>query len=303
MKFFFKTSQGFAILSMVMSAFLGAVMGVWVRLMSAHFGNFQQIAARALVGGLLGLVIYSLTHKVKLTTFSRLSPADAFYIFLRSVLLLIGIGLFTFAIKTGNFSNVNMIYALPTTAVLGVLILKEKLTAAKLLALVIGFLGVLLITVKNFSASNTVGIGELAALLSTFFYSGSYITRRFMSSSINNEEIATVGALVMGSLALLVSVAMGNQFGNFFSLDWGLGLVVIVAGVTFILNGIFNNYGFERLEYIIANNLLMLTAFFGLVIGTFVYGEMPTIFGLIGGMMIIVSAFMINMTGSKKGFK
>lgn len=294
MKKFLKTKEGIGILSLVISALLGAIMGVWVRMMSASLDNFQQIAARAIVGSLLGLALYSFSRKIKVSKFFTISKPDFFYILVRTTSLLIGIGLFTYAINTANFSNINMIYALPTTALLGIFILKEKLTLIKLVALVLGFLGVVLITVKNFSTLSIVGMGEIAALVSTIFYSISYIARKFMSKAMNNEEIAVIGSLTLGVMALLTSIVIGNKIENFLVLDWSALVVVLTAGLTFIFIGIFNNYGFEHTEAIVANNLLTLSPLFGLAIGILLYKEAPTIMGLIGGLMVIFSAVMVN---------
>ena len=299
MKKFFKTKEGFAVFSLILSALIGVLMGIWVRLMAHHFGNFQQIALRATIGGLLGLVIYSFTKKIKVKTLFKISKLDFFYIFLRTTLMLIGIGMFTFAINNGNFSNINMIYALPTTAIFGFFILKEKLTLLKLIALIIGFLGAALIAVKNFHSLSAIGAGEIAALVSTFFYSGSYIARKFISKSMNNEEIAVLGSLLTGIFALLVSLFLGNQISNFYTLDWSLAIVAIAAGLNFIFIGTLNNYGFEHVEAIVANNLLVLSAPFGLLIGIFMYKEVPTTMGLIGGLMVVLSAVMINYFSKK----
>jgi drug/metabolite transporter (DMT)-like permease len=299
MKNILQNKKSFAVFALVLSAFLGAVMGVWVRIMSKQFDNFQQIAVRAMIGCILGLAIYSFSKKVSIYKLFKLSKLDFFYIFLRTLLLLVGIGLFTFAINSGSFSNVNMIYALPTTAILGIFILKEKLTFIKLVALIMGFVGAILISVKNFGALNTVGIGEVAALLSTFFYSGSYIIRKLMSNSINNEEIAVIGSFFMGVFALITSILLGNEISNFFTFNWQLAITMIMAGLTFIFIGIFNNYGFENIEAIKANNLLILTSLFGLIIGIIVYRETPTIMNLIGGVIIALSAIIINYSTKK----
>lgn len=296
----FKSTKSFAIFSLIFAALLGAIMGIWVRIMSTHFDNFQQISARAIIGSLIGFVLYSFNKQVNLSKFNVISKSDIFYILLRTVSLLIGIGLFTFAINNGNFSNINMIYALPTTAILGIFFLKEKLTSTKLFALLLGFFGVILITVKNFSDISMIGAGEIAAVVSTFFYSINYVSRKFMSKTLNNEEIALISSFTMGIFALIVSLMLGNKITNFFILDWKILLVIFMAGLTFILIGVSHNYGFEHIEAIVANNLLILTPFFGLVIGILVYKEVPTLMGLVGGILVIISAVIINYSENKK---
>ncbi len=286
--------RNLAIILIVISAFLNTSMGIWVRILGTHFANFQQIAARSLTGGILGLIIYTVIKKLDFRHFLRITKKDAFFLFIRSVSLVAGIGLYTYAIRAGNFSDVNMIYSLPTTAILGIFVLKERMTLTKFLAIILGFLGVILISVKNFSTLSAIGLGEIAALVSTFFYSYNYITRKFISKAVNNEEIAVFGALLLGLIALTISLISGNNIGNFFSVDWTLIFVILAAGVTFILIGVLNNYGFQYLEAITANNLFTLESFFGLLIGAFLYRELPTPLGLFGGVLVVVSAFLAN---------
>lgn len=293
-------ARNIAIFALISSAFLGAVMGVWVRLMSAQLENFQQISARAIIGSIIGIALYTLTKQIKISKFKQISKSDLLYIIGRALSLIIGIGLFTFAINNANFSNINMIYAVPSTAILGIILLKEKLTLVKFFALLFGFFGVVLISMRNFSNLSAIGLGEVAAFISTFFYSLSYIARKFISKAMNNEEIAIAGSFVMGLLALFVSIVVGNPLRNFFILDWNILLVVFSAGLTFILIGVTNNYGFEHLEAIVGNNLLTLSPLFGLAIGVILYKETPTLFGLIGGIMVIVSAAIINYADVKK---
>ena len=292
------------IFALVSSALLGAIMGIWVRMMSVQMETFQQITARAVVGGILGIILYSATRKIKFSNLFRISRKDMFYILIRNSSLVIGIGLFTFAITNGNFSNVSMIYAVPMTAALGIIILKEKLTVFKFLALLIGFIGVGLISVKNFSDFSAIGIGEIAALISTVFYSISYVTRKFISKDINNEELAIVGSLLLGLFALIISFVIGNDIKNFLVPDWKMMIVIVVAGLTFLLIGVTINYGFEHIDAIVANNLLALDPVFGVVVGTLLYRETPTLVGLIGGLLVIASAILINYSlEKKKGIK
>jgi len=298
-----KTTRNLAVISLIISAFLGAVMGVWARILALHFENFQQIAARSIVGSLIGLFLYSFKNKVSLSKLIRLSKSDIFYLLIRSLSLLVGIGLFTFAVNKGNFSNINMIYALPSTAILGIVLLKEELTFPKLLAIIIGFLGVLCITVKDFSSLRTIGIGEIAALISTFFYSLGYVVRKFITKALNNQEIAFFGSFITGITALGTSIIMSNKISNFYTIDVSILMVIFAAGICFILLGILNNYGFEHIEAIVANNLLILSSVFGLVIGILFYNESPTIIGLIGGLLVIGSAFLINYSDNKTKFK
>jgi drug/metabolite transporter (DMT)-like permease len=77
-------------------------------------------------------------------------------------------------------------------------------------------------------------------------------------------------------------------------------LIIILAGLNFVLIGFFTNYGFEKVEAIIANNILILDSVFGIILGFLLYQEIPTIRELIGGIIIVISAVLMNIIKTKR---
>lgn len=284
-------------LAILLMTFLGVVMGIWVRFLGEHFQPYQQVAARAGMGFVLGALFY--VKKIRWQKVWEAPKRDIFFLMLRSFVIVIGIGLFTASIMLTKIANVNFIYSLPMTAFLGIILLKERLTLKKVIYLTLAFVGVTLVSVTDFSNVFKWGYGEVLALISTVFYSFAYITRRWISDTLNNEEIATVGSFFSFIFAFLVSQLLGNGVEKFVTITPFLGLMVFLAGLTFISLGYFWSYGFRRVEAIIAGNITALGSVFGVLIGLVVYGEIPTLKELIGGVIIVISVIGMNRIQSE----
>ena len=286
-----------AIIGVIISALLGALMGVFSRQLATHFELFQQIGLRATTGALIGLLFYS--SRINFSNIKKIGRKDLFLILIRSWSVLIGIGLFTYAINNGNFANVNFIYSLPTTAILGFILLKEKVTWQKILIIVLGFFGVALISVKDFSNLGNFSVPEIAAFVSTFFYSFAYITRKWFSPLLNNQELTILGSFNSGITALTISLLIGNGLFAYPTTSLDLFIIIIAAGISFIVMGYFNNYGFEHLTAVAFNNLMATTAVFGLLISVLYYKEIPTVINFVGGILVVISAILINYADKK----
>lgn len=54
------------------------------------------------------------------------------------------------------------------------------------------------------------------------------------------------------------------------------------------------NYGFERIEAIIATNILNIETVFGLLIAALFYAEIPSAKEAVGGILIVASTIYMN---------
>lgn len=144
----------------------------------------------------------------------------------------VGVTLFSQAIILTKYSNVSFIGAIPMTAIYGFILLKEKATLAKVALIVLAFVGVLLISVRDYSNIFSWGYGEVLALISTVSYSLCLVTRKWHSNLLNNKEITQITFF----LALILLFITSFFFGEGLPLaHWTWGLVIAVAGA-----GLFN---------------------------------------------------------------
>jgi len=178
-------------------------------------------------------------------------------------------------------------------AILGFLVLKEQFTTKKLLLVIVSFLGVVSISVKDFSNIFVFGRGELFALASTFFFSLGLILRKWHLRILNDKEIATF-ILFIATLLIFVTSIIKNE-GLPFGV-WRLDVILVLlaggllsAGVSFLMN-----YGLSRIGAVLANNIIALYPVFAAFLALIFYKEIPIFRELIGGILIITSAILLN---------
>lgn len=284
--------------------FLAAIFasyGLYPRYLSNGFELFEQVYLRILIAFVASIIFFFPFLK-----FKRIITApkkDLILLLLRSLALYVGgVVLGSQAVIVTKYSNVAFISALPMIAVLGVLLLGERLTLKKSLYIIMAFFGVILIAVQNFSDIFSFGTGETLAILSTIFIAISYIGRKWQSNHLNNQEI-TVSMLFIGMISVfLVSIGSQEKFSvESFSIE--MSIVLILAGVINALGMFLTNYVFEKVEAIIANNFLTLSTVFALVFGFVFFQELPTVKELIGGFIIVTSVILMNNEAKRLAYK
>jgi len=60
------------------------------------------------------------------------------------------------------------------------------------------------------------------------------------------------------------------------------------------------NYGFQKIEAVLASNILTLESFFAIILGFLFYRETPLAKDLLGGIIIIISVIAMNKLEAKE---
>jgi len=194
---------------------------------------------------------------------------------------------------------VSFIGGLPTTAVLGFILMGEKFTWKKASLVLLAFVGVFFIAVKDYSHLFDWGRGELLTLLSTVFFSLSYVTRKWQSDVLNNKELTVINFFVAFLAVFFVSIFKGDGL-PIAGWSWGLLLAVLGAGVFNIMNVFLTNYGFQKVEAVLASNILTLESFFAIILGFIFYREAPLLKDLLGGVVITIAVIAMNKLEAKE---
>jgi drug/metabolite transporter (DMT)-like permease len=293
-----KSEHQKGVFSLILLALVFASMGLFARYLSTGFLLFQQVYLRMLVAFIVGYLVF---HKqINLSKYKKLPIKEWLIIILRAVSYsLFGIILFTQAIIITKYSNVSFISSLPMTAVLGFVLLHEKFSYKKLALILLAFAGVILISVKDYSNIFDWGKGEILTLISTVFFSLSYIARKWQSDQLNNKELTVINFFVAFIAVFIVSILKGDGL-PIFGWHWGLLLAVIGAGIFNIMNVFLTNYGFQKVEAVLASNILTLESVFAVVLGFLFYKEIPMAKELFGGFVIALSVIGMNKLEAKK---
>lgn len=281
------------VIALIILSFVFASMGIFARYLGAEFTILQQTYLRVFLAFLLGLLIFY--KDLNFGKIKKISRKEWAVLTFRSVALyLLGVTFISEAFVTAKYSNAAFISALPITAVLGFIFLKEKVTFSKTFFIALGFFGVALIAVKDYVHLFDWGHGEIFAFVSSIFFALSYIARKWQGNLLNNKEIAVIiffisSILLFGtSLLFQEGLPQPNNFTSFMIFIIGIAALFNVA--TLFLT----NYGFQKIPAVLASNLIMLEVLFALLISIAFYNEFPTIKEVAGGILIIYSAYRMN---------
>jgi drug/metabolite transporter (DMT)-like permease len=192
-----------------------------------------------------------------------------------------------------KYSNATFAASLPLLPLFGYIFLKEKIKIETLGYILLGFIGLAIVTLKSLSEF-TFGYGELMAFGSLILFDLSYVGRKWHTNYLNNYETTVLmfafGALFLSTTSLLVGETLPTQ-GQF---SVTIVVTLVVAAVFNIANLFLTNYGFEHVKVAVAGNILMLESVFALLYGVFLFNEIPLIKELLGSAIILLSVYLVN---------
>ena len=280
------------ILALIGLAVVYSSMGLFVRFLSLSFTFFQQIYLRLFAAVIIGFIIYnrsfnySKLRKIKLTEWLLL-------IFRAATYYLLGLALYTKSILLTKISVVSFIGSIPMTAILGTLIYKEKITYKKIIYLLLSFVGVMIISVHDFSSIFDWRLGELLAFISVVFTSLSIVLRKKQTKLLSNIEMSQI-ILVMAFIMLFFTSFFVKESLPFIGWSTNTIIVLITAGIANIIMIFLTNYGFEKIQTVVASNILTLEMFFAVLIGFLFFREIPSLKEIFGGVLILFSVIQMN---------
>lgn len=279
------------LLALIFLGLVYASTGIVARYMDGYFSLFQQIYIRTFFAIILGFVVFRDMDFGKLKKISKrewlllAARAAAMFVF--------GATLWVKATTLTKLANVAFIDAVPLTATLTFLLRKEEITARKTLLLLLSFIGVLILSIKDINSIFTFGFGEVLVFISGFFFAFRNISRRWHSKLLNDQEISQI-MFVMGFVMLLVTSVFIGETITIPAFNLLLLIVIIAGGLMMIANLFLTNFGFAHVNAVLGNNILNLEAIFALLIGFSLYQEIPSVGELLGGTLILVSVIAMS---------
>lgn len=280
-----------AVLVAVCLALSFASMGVWVRMMQGSFDTFQQVYLRILLAGLLALVIFR--KKFSKGLFSSMTKREwAIYGLRGLVFYTIGVAGFTIAVQHASLSKVSFISALPLLGLLAWFIFREKVPKKSFLPISLSIVGLIFLTGID-AHDFRLGFGEWVAMICTLGFDVGYLMSRMHDPKRNNFENTTALLLVSWIPLLAISLIRHESLlPHSLSLQAGVGLTLSV--ITNIAGLYAINYVFTNLKAYVAGNILLLEGVFSLLLGLLFYSE-PIVWSVVlGGLIVVLSAIMVN---------
>lgn len=282
------------ITALIFLALVFASMGIFARYLNAQFSILQQTYLRIMAAFFLGYIIFY--KDIHLKKIRKISLKEWGILLFRSICLyVIGVPLISEAFISSKYSNASFLSSLPMTAILGFILLKEKITLQKIMYVFIGLIGVMLIAIKDYSHFLSWGNGDLYALISSIFFALSYISRKWQSNFLNNKEIAVLMFLISSILLFALSLLGNEGIPSNSHFTYFMICIIIISGLFNVANLFLTNYGFQKIQAVQASNILTLEVLFAVIISIFYYREFPSFNEYIGGAFIVFSAYKINI--------
>ena len=265
---------------MILGMFCLSINDVTVKGLNSNFPVWEIVFFRALSGMIIsiGLVFFFGLKKIKtkkpirhlIRAFSSVGCV-VFYFFGLKYLLL--------------SENVAIVHSAPIlAAVLAVPILGEKLGIKRSLAIVVGFIGVLIIVKPGSDVFNFVSI---LPAISALFMASSYIATR----SLMNTE-SSVAIIFYYSLALLFTSVIFFPTNFVFPSTYEL-IPLMGLGIMGSLGHFFMSQAAKYADVIVISPFEYSSFLFVSVMGYYFYSEVPSFSIYLGGILIIFSGIYI----------
>ena len=180
---------------------------------------------------------------------------------------------------------VSITFAAPIfTTIFSIFLLKEKVGLYRWLAVLVGFVGIIVITEPGFSSLNLYYIYPIVFCLGLSYVA---IAIRKLSTT---EPVWLISFFFSFSIAILglLSLFQGWVMPNFLDL-FLLSMVGILGG----LANLWLSQSYKYSEVSLVTPLKYLALVFAIIFGYFIWSEVPTLKTLIGALLVILSSFII----------
>ena len=180
---------------------------------------------------------------------------------------------------------VSITFAAPIfTTIFSIFLLNEKVGLYRWLAVLVGFVGIIVITEPGFSSLNFYYIYPIIFCLGLSYVA---IAIRKLSTT---EPVWLISFFFSFSIAILglLSLFQGWVMPNFLDL-FLLSMVGILGG----LANLWLSQSYKLSEVSLVTPLKYLALVFAIIFGYFIWSEVPTLKTLMGALLVILSSFII----------
>jgi len=265
------------------AAFIYASFGVLIREMAKMFGDNAQVAFRFMIA----LIVLSIVLHIKKKSLKL--PSEAIK---KALMLGLAFGgvLLLFTISVNNTKIANSVFLLYSgsiisSLIIGTIVLKEKLTSIKIIAIALSLIGLAMYS----SALISLSIGITTAVASGLLDGVANAIRKTLKGYDRNV-VLWYQFLLGSAFALLVMLVSGETI-----IEQAAFLPIIVGVVFGLLQIGLGNlllYGFQHFDVNVGTVILACELIFSIVLGFIFFHEIPTSNELTGGLLIFVASIV-----------
>ena len=242
----------------------------------------------------MAIVFICLLPFIKLTI-----PNKKYFIPLLGFSISMGAGVNLFLYLSVNVSTIlspiviGAQLSVPLAIILSSLFIGESITNKKWILIFTSFLGIVLIGFDPKIADEILGFLLICCM--ALFYASSQVFSRYLKEldvKFTNAFMGLIGFIV---LTIFSNIFEGNSFFHLKNLNLEAWLMVLHAGILCSLVGhmsMFYLYKFYPVGQVLP--FYALFPVFGLLLSFFIFGEIPTMIMVIGGIIVITSVFLLQ---------
>lgn len=285
-------------LMILCSAVFFASYGIWAKLIGTDFGIFFQGWVRSALVLLILIPLVMVTKQWKSLTASQR----------KRILLPVGFGVFTqvpiyYAYINMDIGTTNLIFfatVAMTSYIVGMTIFKEKLTAIKMISLLLAFLGLLIIF--GFSLATFSLLAMLMAAVNGIASGGEVATTKKVTQELSSLQVSIyvwIGILITH---LPLSILLGEkQLLPSLTLPWfAMGMFSIAGLLAFWLV----IEGFKYVDASIGGLIGLSEIIFSILFGVLFFQEKISVSILFGGILILLSGMLPDLADiTSKSFR
>lgn len=216
-------------------------------------------------------------------------------VLLRSGLIVLGITLMVQAVAIEELANVfGAFFIGPVVSfILSIVILKERADRVRIVTLLIGFLGMLLMVRPGLTMSLGMGLGLAAGCA----YGAYLVANRWLASEIPPLAMIAsqlfLGAILLAPFGVPVMAEVAL---------WPGSLMVLMAATSLLAN-LFTYLAYQYAEATRMAPLVYTQLASALVVGFLMFGDLPDTLALIGLAIMLVSGLSVLFVGIRKTAK
>ena len=185
--------------------------------------------------------------------------------------------------------------SVPLAIIFSSIFIGESISYKKWILIIASFLGITLIGFDPKITDEILGFLLICGM--AFFYAAAQVFSRYLKKLDVKFTNAFMGAVAFISLLILSIFFEGNTISHLKNLNLEAWLMVLHAGVLCSLIGhmsMFYLYKFYSVGQVLP--FYALFPIFGMLLSFFIFGEIPTVIMVIGGIIVITSVFLLQKT-------
>lgn len=286
--------QSFGTGALFLSAFLYSLFGVFTRYVLISLRFYYQSASRYFIGTLILFTLVIFFHSYKkveksdwkwfvLISFFAVGTNIPFYLAVNNLPLGTAMFLFYAASVVSSY-------------LFGFFSLKEHISLVKVVALFLAILGIGFIYQGNFNLSQPVYL--LAAAMAGGFFGLYTSTNKKVNLKYSSLQVTFTSYFIIFLLTTIFMINAKESINlNFSSSSWFFN---ILYAVSMVISSFCTVYGFKYIEAQKGSLILLSEVVFVVINGFIFFKEIPSIFTIIGGIIILSAMTLPNIDLKQK---